>query len=265
VAGNIAAVVAAAPQYQERLEEVIAKANAFMASTFSENLTVIGLLGQIKLQTILGRVADAFQSIAGNTLQIVVYVAFMLLELRTFDRKLTAMCAVGGQEQTVRATLHQVGDKIQAYVLIKTSMSLLTGVMCYVALTIIGVDFAGFWALLLFVLNFIPYIGSAIAVTLPTLLALLQFGSPLKAVLVLGVLMGVQAVIDNVIEPRLAGKTLNISPVVMMLGLSVWGTIWGITGMILSVPILVMTMIVLAQFPRTRPFAILMSENGDIR
>jgi predicted PurR-regulated permease PerM len=265
VADNVRDVVAAAPQYQDRLEGVITKVNAFLIGTFSERTTVTGLLGQLNLKDILGRLAGAMQTIAGNTLQVVIYVAFMLLELRSFDRKLTAMFTDANREQTIRATLNQVGAKIQAYVLIKTSMSLLTGVMCYVALTIIGVDFAPFWALLLFVLNFIPYIGSAIAVLLPTLLALLQFGSFLMALLVISVLMGVQAIIDNVVEPRLAGKTLNISPVVMMIGLSIWGTIWGITGMILSVPILVMVMIVLAQFPRTRPIAILMSENGDIR
>ena len=75
---------------------------------------------------------------------------------------------------------------------------------------------------------------------------------------------GVQALIGNVIEPRLTGRSLNISPLVMVVGLSVWGSIWGITGMILSVPIMVMAMIILAQFPRTRALAILMSESGDI-
>jgi len=267
VADNIRDVVNAAPQYQARFEALAATANRTLAESFGVDkpITMTSVLTQIDLRSVLARVAAAFQSIAANTAQILVYVAFMLLEVQTFDRKITAMFPDEEREKSLRATLHQIGRKIETYVAIKTAMSLLTSVLCFIALTLIGVDFAAFWALIIFVLNFIPYIGAFIAVTFPTLLALLQFGALGTGLLVFALLAGTQALVDNVIEPRLAGKSLNISPIVMIVGLSVWGAVWGITGMVLSVPILVMVMIVLAQFPRTRPIAILMSQNGDIR
>jgi predicted PurR-regulated permease PerM len=267
VADNIRDVVNAAPQYQARFEAMAAAANQALAATFNQQkpITMTTLLTQIDLRSVLGRVALAFQSIAANTAQILVYVAFMLLEVQTFDRKITAMFPDPEREASLRGTLHQIGHKIETYVWIKTAMSLLTSVLCFIALTVIGVDFAAFWALIIFVLNFIPYIGVIIAVVFPSLLALLQFGAIATGLLVFALLAGIQAFVDNVVEPRLAGKSLNISPIVMIVGLSVWGAVWGITGMVLSVPILVMVMIVLAQFPRTRPLAILMSQNGDIK
>lgn len=267
IAGNIRAVVDAAPEYQARLQELLAQINAFIARSVGQDrpLTFTTLLEEVDLRAVVGRFAGAFQSIAGNTFQIFAYVAFLLLENRFFDRKMRALFPDPAREASVRATLSQIGDRIETYVLIKTFISFLTGFASYVVLSVAGVDFAPFWALLIFVLNFIPYIGSPLGMLFPTVLALLQFGSPLTAAVVLGSLIAVQSSIENLLEPRLMGSSLNLSPVVMMLSLSIWGALWGITGMILAVPITVMLMIVLAQFPATRPVAIAMSETGALR
>lgn len=222
------------------------------------------LLKEIDLRAVLERFVAAFQSIAANTFQVLAYVTFLLLERRMFDRKLSLLFVRPGREQAVRTTLMTIGSRIETYVLVKTGISLLNGVLSYIVLLIFGVDFAGFWALLVFVLNYIPYIGSPIAMLFPTLLALLQFGSVVMATFVLGSLWAIQAFVENFIEPRITGRTLNLSPLVMIVSLSVWGAIWGIPGMILSVPLMVMIMITLSQFPRTRPIAIVMSERGEI-
>ena len=267
IAGTVRAVVEAAPGYQARLEEAITSVNATLAATFNRGhpLTVTSLLEQIDLRAIVPRMAGIFQGVASDTFQILIYVAFLLLEVTTFDRKLTAMLPGQAQQQALRATIVEIGNKIERYVLIKTVMSMLTGLCSFGVLTAIGVDFAPFWGLLHFVLNFVPYLGPGIAIAMPTVLTLLQFGEIATALVVAGILVGVQVLVDSVLEPRLAGKTLNLSPIMIIIGLSVWGTIWGIIGMILSVPIMVMTMIVLSQFPRTRPLAVLMSESGEIR
>ncbi|MGE4064036.1 MAG: AI-2E family transporter [Rhodospirillaceae bacterium] len=266
VASNISDVVEAAPQYQEQMEEMFAQASRFAADILNRDrpITMAALLQEINLRAVLERFVEAFQSIAANTFQILAYVTFLLLERRMFDRKLSLLFANPTREKAVRDTLQTIGRKIEAYVLIKTGISLLNGVLSYVVLVLFGVDFAGFWALLVFVLNYIPYIGSPIAMLFPTLLALLQFGSILMAVFVLGSLWAIQAFVENFIEPRITGRTLNLSPIVMIVSLSVWGAIWGIPGMILSVPLMVMIMIILSQFPKTRPVAIVMSERGDI-
>jgi predicted PurR-regulated permease PerM len=266
VASNISDVVDAAPQYQKQMEEMFAEASAFAAKILNQErpITMTGLLQEINLRGVLERFVDAFQSIAGNTFQVLAYVTFLLLERRMFDRKLSMLFSNSAREQAVRATLKTIGSKIETYVLIKTGISLLNAVLSYIVLILFGVDFAGFWALLVFVLNYIPYIGSPIAMLFPTLLALLQFGSAVMAAFVLGSLWAIQAFVENFIEPRITGRTLNLSPIVMIVSLSVWGAIWGIPGMILSVPLMVIIMITLSQFPKTRPIAIVMSERGEI-
>ena len=265
-AGNITDVALAAPRYQVGLQNMFTQGMAFAANTLKlkEPPTFTALIQDIDVGTWVERFAAALQSIAADTFQVVVYVAFLLLELQTFDRKLKAVIPDANREQKVRATLSAMGRKIETYVLIKTGIGLLKAVLSYVILIVFDVDFAGFWGLLTFVLNFIPYIGSPLSTLFPVVLTLMQFGEPLVAGLVMASLIAVHTFIENVIEPQITGKSLNLSPVVMILSLSIWGTMWGITGMILSVPLMVIGMIVLAQFPKTRPIAILMSANGDV-
>jgi predicted PurR-regulated permease PerM len=267
IAGNVRAVVEAAPGYQTRLQGLVSDVNVHIASTLNLGtpLTVTSVLDQIDLRSIMARLAGIFQGIAGNTFQILIYVAFLLLEVGTFDRKLTAMFPGEARQVVLRGTLRQIGHKIERYVLIKTGMSLLIGLLTFTTLSLLQVDFAPFFGLLHFVLNFVPYIGAIVGIALPTLLALLQFGTLGKVIAVVGVLCINQVLVENVLETKLAGKTLNLSPLIIMLGLSVWGSMWGIIGMVLSVPIMVMVMIALSQFPRTRPFAVLMSESGELR
>jgi len=265
VADNVGAVVEAAPSYQARLQTLMTQINEFIANSFGQRrpLTVATLLNEIDLRAWVGRFANAFQSIAGNTVQIFAYVFFLLLERRFLSRKLDALFPDQARRETVRNTMAKIGSRIESYVWIKTLVSFLTAALSYIVLLIAGVDFAAFWSLLIFVLNFIPYVGTPIAIAFPTMLALLQFETPLTALIVGGSLIGAQFLVENVLEPRLMGKSLNLSPVAMILSLSVWAALWGITGMILAVPVMVMLMITFAQFQGTRPLAVLMSEHGN--
>jgi predicted PurR-regulated permease PerM len=266
IADNLRAVAEAAPEYQERMKAAVTQVTALIRKIFgsSKPLTMATLLNEVDLGLVVTKFAGAFQSIAGNTFQIFAYVAFLLLESRYFDRKFRAIFPDKEREKSVRATLSDIGKRIETYVLVKTMISFFVGVASFIVLTIADVDFAPFWSLLIFVLNYIPYIGSPLGMLFPTLMSLLKFGDIPSALIMLACLWGVQSAIENFLEPKLMGRSLNLSPVFMMLALSVWGTIWGITGMILAVPIMVMIMIVLAQFPETRPLAIMMSETGDV-
>jgi len=140
----------------------------------------------------------------------------------------------------------------------------MTGFLSYFALLIIGVDAPLFWAFLIFVLNFIPTIGSLIATAFPTVFAVLQFGELTTGIIVLAVVGAIQLVIGNGVEPKLMGSSLNISPLVVFLTLAIWGVIWGISGMLLSVPITVILMIIMSEFPGSRPLAILLSQKGTL-
>ena len=140
----------------------------------------------------------------------------------------------------------------------------MTGFGSYLILIMVGVDFAAFWGFLIFLLNYIPTIGSLLGVVFPSVLALVQFGTYTEPLIVLGACSAIQMTIGNFIEPRAMGSTLNVSPLVVILSLVVWGTIWGVVGMFLSVPITVALIIIFASFPATRPIAIILSRDGQV-
>ena len=160
----------------------------------------------------------------------------------------------------VKGMVDKIGKSITGYLGIKTFTSLLTGFISYFALLFIGVDAPLFWAFLIFILNYIPTVGSLIATFFPTAFALLQYGDLSHAVLVLSIVGAIQVIVGNILEPRFMGSSLNISPLVVILTLIVWNAIWGVVGMLLSVPITVIIIIVLAEFEGSRPIAILLSK-----
>ena len=129
----------------------------------------------------------------------------------------------------------------------------------------VGIDYAPFWALLIFMLNYIPTFGSMVGVLFPSLLALVQFDSLTNFFILVPILTAIQMLIGNVLEPKLMGNSLNLSAIVVLLSLAIWGSIWGIPGMFLSVPITVVLMIIFSNVPQTRAIAILLSSDGDIK
>jgi AI-2 transport protein TqsA len=129
----------------------------------------------------------------------------------------------------------------------------------------LGLHFAEFWALLVFILNYIPTIGSIFATIFPSLLALVQFESLVPFVVLLVGITLIQQLLGSFIEPNLMGMTLNLSPLVVVVSLIVWGLIWGVVGMFLCVPITVIIVIILANFPATRWVAVLLSKAGRLK
>lgn len=141
------------------------------------------------------------------------------------------------KEEKIEGTFKNITQQIQGYIAAKFLISLLTGSLVGVILWLFGVDFAIVWAVLTFLLNFIPNIGSVIAVILPALMTLVQFESFGYTLLVSLIIVGVQNIIGNIIEPKIMGNRLGLNPLVILLSLLVWGYIWGIMGMFLSVPL----------------------------
>ncbi|OEK00854.1 hypothetical protein BFP97_04725 [Roseivirga sp. 4D4] len=214
---------------------------------------------------ILGSIAGSISGVLGDAIIILVYAAFMFSEETSFKNKLTKMFKSSDEESRVTKMLNKIGNSFGDYIRLKTYVSLLTGIVGYIFLAIMGVDSPFFWALLMFLLNYIPTIGSLVATVFPAVFSLMQFGEfgPFFIILIgLGV---IEWVIGNVVEPKIMGNSLNLSPLVTILALIVWGQIWGITGMLLSTPITVIMVIVFSQFENTRRVAILLSQNGDIQ
>lgn len=263
VSMNIDSVVSVAPSYQAnfeaRLEAILGYFRIEEAPTFSQ------LTELVNLRVILSNLASAVTSVAANGSIILLYIAFLLLEQSTFDRKISALLRDRPEKEAdFRRLLERIKADVSKYFGIKVVTSTLTGVLSYIFLRLVGVDFAEFWAILIFMLNFIPTIGSIVATIFPSLITLVQFDSWTPFILVVTGVTSIQVIIGNFLEPRMMGNSLNLSPMVILLNLSLWGVIWGIPGMFLCVPILVISLAVFAHIPQTRGIAVFLSRDGDL-
>lgn len=261
---NIELMIAAWPQYQVNIKTFLQHAESQWGI---ENLDE-GLRERFQnfdVRPILTSVASSATTAIGNFFIIIIYVLFLLLENIVFDHKLRAVYRNDPHNYVrIMRLLTDINNSISNYLILKTIVSSVTGLLSYLILVLIGVDFPVFWAFLIFILNFIPNIGSLIATAFPALISLVQFGSFGPFFMVLLGVGGVQAIVGNLVEPKIMGTSLNLSPLVVILSLTFWGYIWGVVGMILAVPIMVILAIILAQFPSTRILAILLSEKGII-
>ncbi len=262
ISNNIQQLSNTLPVYEANITRVTNSINQHfnidifsMMTEYAKDMNFGGLLSSL---------FSAITSIFGSTFTVLLYLVFMLLEEHLFPHKLKAMYPDKKQYKHINALVNKIDQSIGNYIALKTITSLSTGFMSYFALLFIGIDAPFFWAFLIFILNFIPTIGSLIATAFPAIFAILQFGELTQGLLVLAIVGSIQMIVGNFIEPKLMGNTLNISPLVVLVTLAVWGVMWGVTGMLLSVPITVILIIIMSEFPETRPIAILLSQRGEL-
>jgi AI-2 transport protein TqsA len=260
--GQIDAVGSAWPRYMSRLEAIIGDLTQWLGAEQSAKLKQ-AIMGIDLTRRIAGVVSSA-QSFVVSLLLIIAYVGFLFVESAYMRQKIAAMFPNETRAREVNSVLTVVSESVRRYIWIKTVVSTLTAVASYGVLRALGVDFAATWALLIFLLNYIPNIGSIIAVAFPALVSLVQFDTLGPFVVLVLSLTAIQLVIGSVLEPMLMGHTLNMSPFAIILSLAFWGAIWGIVGMFLSVPIMVLVMIVCAHIPSWRWVAILLSKDGRV-
>ncbi len=202
--------------------------------------------------------------IAASIGMILIYILFLFIEQETFGAKIKNLFANKRQSKKYAYIIESVDKNMKKYLFMKTVISGLTGLFAYIWLRIIGLEFAGAWAFLMFIMNYIPTIGSIIACALPILFALAIGPSVHLAILTAVGLIGLEIFFGNILDPKLTGKTLNLSTLAILLNLVFWGMIWGVVGMFLSVPLLMIIFIIAAQFDSTRPIAVLLSARGNI-
>jgi predicted PurR-regulated permease PerM len=198
------------------------------------------------------------QSILTNTFLIIFIVIFLLMEESTFPQKLQTALP---KAQETMDTVSSFNKRVNKYLLIKTTISFITGVLVAISLLILGVDFAILWGLIAMLMNFIPNVGSLIAAVPAVLLAAVQLsigdaGLVALCYIVINVVMG------NIIEPRLMGKGLGLSPLVVFLSLIFWGWLFGLVGMFLSIPLTMIVKIALEQNPNTLWIAIMLGDSA---
>ncbi|SHG94462.1 AI-2E family transporter [Ferrimonas marina] len=262
LSSQAADISSALPRYQAALTE---RSGTLLDQYGLDGLPSLNhLLDSLDLAAILAWFGDAAGSLMSDLVLILLYLGFLLAEERRLAQKLSRLTHDPDKAHRLQQLAQEIALAVQRYLGIKTVVSLLTGLSCYLLLWALGLDFAPFWGVLIFALNYIPTVGSLFGVLLPTGLALVQFSQPGPVLLILLGLGGIQFVIGNLIEPAFTGKSLNMSPLGIMLSLSFWGLVWGLPGMFLSVPLMVITGLICAQFDGLRWFAVLLSEDGTL-
>jgi len=200
-----------------------------------------------------GSTLASFGNVMTNAVMILLTVIFILAENMGFGEKLR----LARGSDVSQEWLNKFSESVHSYLAIKTAISLLTGLLIFIWLTILGVDYAVLWGLIAFLLNFVPTVGSFIAAVPAVLLAAVQLGI-FPAGLTLGGFVVVNLVMGNMVEPRWMGKGLNLSPLVVFVSLVLWGWVLGPVGMLLSIPLTIMIKIALENQEETRWIGVLL-------
>lgn len=262
-----------ASDYETRINGLIASLYGMIS--MNEAPTLTELIFNEQGQRFFGTLANAVSGVTGDLVLILIYVAFLFFAQAAWPGKLDKIFQDPEGRERVRSVGAEARRSIETYLWIQTVISALITALTFVTLLALGVENAIFLSALIFVLNYIPTVGSIAAALVPPLFAIVQPDVPAwipgegameSYVFALFVFVAVsfwQFSIGNFVQPRVMGNTLNLSSLVVLLSLAVWGAIWGIPGMFLSAPLTVLVMILCAQHTSTRWISVLLSSNAE--
>lgn len=259
-------MIATAPSYQANLERILSEVMTLthVNSLPDWNTIRAATLDNISIQQVATVLAGSVGSMMGSITLVFVYALFLLGERGSFAHKLSVALPHRASAQQTAAIIRDINDRIGDYLAVKTLINVILGVICFAILKLFGVDYAPFWAIIIALLNYIPYVGSLLGVVFPVLLTVAQFGSLQVTLAVTVTLTGAQIFVGNWVEPRMIGRRVNLSPFVVMVALSLWTALWGIAGAILAVPLTSVLTIIFAAFAPTRPIAVMLADDVSV-
>jgi len=261
VAANAEGFIATLASDQPRLDALIAGVATRLGPHAPQSVAQV--LNRLDPMQYAGAVAQALQNFGSSAVLVLIYLGFLIASRHAFERKVVKLFATReARHEALNVFLH-IRDAVERYLWIQTVTGLVIAAGSFVVMMFVGLDHAFFWAFLIFILNYVPILGAVAAIALPALFAVLQFGEWSHGLLVLCGLFGIAFVVGNIFLPRMQGNSLNMDPLIVMMSLAFWGTIWGLPGMFLSTPLTVLCMVILAQFEGSRWIAILLSGDGD--
>jgi predicted PurR-regulated permease PerM len=249
-------------KYIPRIDGQIARFYAAIGQDNAPTLANLQLMDQFWVYST--DLLNGFTNFAKGLLLVLLYVLFLLIEQTAFSSKMTALGLPLQETNRLSVVLNKVNDAMRTYLGVKTFTSILTAGLGWIVFYSVGIDYALFWAFLVFLFNYVPTIGSITATLLPSFLALVQFDTLSPFLVIIVGVTAINLLVGNILEPRLMGDNLNISPLVVVLSLILWSMLWGVVGMLLSVPITVAIIIICSQFETTRAVAVLLSKNGNV-
>jgi predicted PurR-regulated permease PerM len=264
ISNNIEYIISQLPLYQANLQTIADDlAVRFGLDTMPSLEKVVGTWREeLDIQSVALRAVGSISSVGSVLFMAMLYAGFLFSEVGSF-RKKTRKALRTDADQAL-GVVAEVNHRIGVYLTVKTFINIILAAVSFAIMWLMDIDSALFWAILIGLLNYIPYVGSAIGVAFPVMLTLAQFGSLSWAILAFILLMAVQTFVGNVLEPKMIGKSVNLSSFVVLVALVFWTALWGLPGAILSVPLTSVLMIILAASKGTRPLAIMLSADGDV-
>ncbi|MCB1418111.1 MAG: AI-2E family transporter [Notoacmeibacter sp.] len=264
VGSTIDQLIRVAPTYQQNLLKLAADVGAMAGVEQTPTWETIRtwLAGKVSLQSLITGTLGQLTAMGGQLFLIVFYAAFLLAERGQFASKLLAIAGDTGRADKAMHVIASINASITNYLAVKTLVNIILALVSWAIMKLLGIDFAAFWAIVIGLMNYIPYVGSIVGVAFPVLLSLAQFGSLGMTLVAALALTAVQMLVGYVVEPRMIGNSVNLSPFVVMVALAVWSALWGIPGAILAVPLTAIVAIILAASHETRGLAVLLSADG---
>jgi len=260
VVAQINTVLVTTLSYTERAPSAIAA----LFSWFGEDVerAVLNSVSGVEVSSYLRAAAGQAGNLMSATVLIILFVGFLFAERIWFSTKLINFFGNEEQADRVGQIIGSIIRRVNRYLLVKTIVSFVTGVMIYLIAAYFGLDLAVAMGVLTFILNYIPNVGSIVATGLVALVGYVQLADAGDTLAIFVAVAVIQFANGNVIEPMLMGRALRLSSFGIIISLAFWGAVWGVPGMFLSVPIMVAAMIVCSEVPALRPVAILLSREG---
>jgi predicted PurR-regulated permease PerM len=244
------------PQLGDRVRDV---ARAIDAWSRSVGLPALGTAASARLTAVTASAAEYLRAGVGLFVLVLAFFALSMVEVRDFETRLTRHLQRRQRDEAIE-TVRQIAGRVRRHMVALTITSAISGLVTGLFTLAVGLELAPLWALLTFLLNYIAILGPLIAVVPPTLYAILQFDGLAQPVLVAAGIGIIQVVMGNIIDPKIEGRVLSLSPVVVLFALVFWGWIWGVTGAFVSIPLTAAIIIACAHFPGTHWIAMLTSD-----
>lgn len=250
--------------YLERAPQAVATLFKWISPEAEQ--TILNSLSSINIssyvRTFAGQAGNLASGISSFTVLVILFVGFLFAERVWFDTKLNNLVGDPVQADKIRRIITSIIRRVNYYLLVKTVVSVVTGGMVFAVAKAFKLDLASALGVLTFVLNYIPNVGSIIATVMVALVAFVQTGDPTSTGAIFVITGAIQFVNGSILDPMMMGHALRVSSFGIIISLAFWGAVWGIPGMFLSVPIMVMLMVVCSHVPMLRPIAVLLSRQG---
>jgi AI-2 transport protein TqsA len=260
VADNGADFASQSQAYTTKLNAMLQQGSARLG--LATTPTVSSLFAEVNPGRIVGVAAKGLRVVAESAIFVLIYLGFLLASRSGFRTKGEEMFRGEASRREALRVFRRIRRGVESYIWVQTVVGAMITAASAVIMAVMGLSHIPFWCFIIFLANYIPAIGGAIGVILPPLFGLVDFNDYLRPVVMVALLEAVHFVVNHVVQPRMQGKNLNLDPIVVLLALAFWGMMWGVTGAFLSTPLTVVAMAILAEFPATRPIAVLLSSDG---